>query len=354
MAWTVPHYERKQVDAAGKILRDPNAPLEDFARAFAVLDNWRSAHAFPLNTFQILLRNRARKIDPSATIAQRLKRVPSIVKKLQLQPSMRLSQMQDIGGCRAVLRDVAAARGLRDVYLRNKANALFVSTKDYIHEPRNSGYRSIHLIYRYNCGKSTRQEVFNELQIEVQIRSQLQHAWATAVETVGLLTSKALKSNEGPTEWLELFRKISCLFAYAEGTPPLPGMPERPELVDIVRETAAELRVAERLRGVRVALKLIEQASDRDSRYFLMRLDPGGESLAITGYRDDELSLAAEQYAAAERQGGADSPVDVVLVRAESVKALRKAYPNYFLDTGRFLQRLEQLTGHKKTRVAAG
>jgi len=37
--------------------------------------------------------------------------------------------------------------------------------------------------------------------IEIQIRSKLQHIWATAVETVGFFTGQAIKSNEGEKEW---------------------------------------------------------------------------------------------------------------------------------------------------------
>ena len=43
-----------------------------------------------------------------------------------------------------------------------------------------SGYRGVHLIYRYNSDRKTE---YNTLLIEMQLRSQLQHAWATAVET---------------------------------------------------------------------------------------------------------------------------------------------------------------------------
>ena len=50
---------------------------------------------------------------------------------------------------------------------------------DYITTPKDSGYRGVHLIYRYYSDKN---ETFNGLKIEVQIRTALQHAWATAVD----------------------------------------------------------------------------------------------------------------------------------------------------------------------------
>ncbi|WP_457767666.1 RelA/SpoT domain-containing protein [Cyanobium sp. ULC082] len=61
---------------------------------------------------------------------------------------------------------------------------------NYQAEPKPSGYRGIHLIYRYRSNKS---ETYNGLLLEVQIRSPLQHAWATAVETVGTFLKQSLK-----------------------------------------------------------------------------------------------------------------------------------------------------------------
>jgi hypothetical protein len=67
--------------------------------------------------------------------------------------------------------------------------------------PQKSGYRGIHLVYRYN-GRKTE---YNGLKIEIQIRTVIQHAWATAVETVGMFTQQALKSSQGEQDWLRYF-----------------------------------------------------------------------------------------------------------------------------------------------------
>jgi ppGpp synthetase/RelA/SpoT-type nucleotidyltranferase len=72
---------------------------------------------------------------------------------------------------------------------------------DYILSPKNSGYRSVHLLYKYNSDKKA-PSIYNGLFIEVKIRSRLQHAWATAVETVVTFLQQALKSSQGEEEWL--------------------------------------------------------------------------------------------------------------------------------------------------------
>ena len=103
MTWLTPQYSRSQVDAAGGRLIDERVTVEEFFHELDILNNWRGAHSFPLNTFQVSLRQRAQRVYESAVVAQRLKRVPSIIAKMRRFESMKLSRMQDIGGCRAVV-----------------------------------------------------------------------------------------------------------------------------------------------------------------------------------------------------------------------------------------------------------
>lgn len=53
-------------------------PDQERELALAVINNWRSSHSFPLNTLQMNLRDTSRKFDREPTIAQRIKRLPSI------------------------------------------------------------------------------------------------------------------------------------------------------------------------------------------------------------------------------------------------------------------------------------
>jgi len=66
--------------------------------------------------------------------------------------------------------------------------------------------------------------------------------------------------------------------------------------------------------------------------------------LAIYGYRKDQLQKATEDYLRIERENESVPGAQSVLVAAESFKALRRAYPNYYLDTQRFLAGLRKAT----------
>ncbi len=39
----------------------------------------------------------------------------------------------------------------------------------------------------------------------MQIRTAVQHSWATAVEVVGAFTAQSLKSSQGNEKWLDFF-----------------------------------------------------------------------------------------------------------------------------------------------------
>src|SRR5262249_30643048 len=129
---------------------------------------------------------------------------------------------------------------------------------NYVDRPKDSGYRGVHLIYKYH---SDRRQDYNSLKIEMQLRSQLQHAWATAVETVGAFVKQALKSSVGEQEWLRFFSLMGGALAFREGTAPVPGVPNvYPELVSEIRDHAKSLEVRNRLQAFGAALRHYEGA----------------------------------------------------------------------------------------------
>src|SRR5438045_1467899 len=97
-------FTRGDVNRAGEIFRkaDTLTP-ENLGWAADILGKWRARHNYPINTFQATLRHKLKRIDKEALVAQRLKRIPSIVEKLRRFPDMQLVRMQDIGGLRAVV-----------------------------------------------------------------------------------------------------------------------------------------------------------------------------------------------------------------------------------------------------------
>jgi hypothetical protein len=209
----VPNFSRSQVRKAGRILKSDNSSQKDQEYADEVLTNWRGSHLYPINTFRSTLTQKLKSIDPNALVAQRLKRAPSIISKLKRHPNMNLALMQDIGGLRAVLKNINKVREVESNYLASNIQHKLVKHDDYISSPKSSGYRGIHLIYKY---KNPIAPEYDGLFIEIQLRTKLQHSWATAVETIGAFINSSLKSSEGPDEWLNYFALTSSAFSILE------------------------------------------------------------------------------------------------------------------------------------------
>jgi len=339
MAWVEPKYTRPEVNRAGRVLISVTASENEREEALQIINNWRASHSFPLNTFRQTLRNKARKVDAECLVAQRIKRLSSIAYKLRRFPTMNLAQMQDIGGCRVVVSNVSRVRALRRLYDDSDLKHHLARIDDYIAQPKPSGYRSIHLIYRY---RSDRKETYNGLQIEMQLRSQLQHAWATAVETVGTFLEQPLKASRGPGDWLRFLTLMGSAIALRERTPIVPATPtSKAGLVQEIREYATRLDVEKMLRGYGTTLQALEMPKFKTARYFLLDLRPSEGKLTVTGFNGADLDQATTAYLDVEKslQGPGS---EAVLVSVESVESLRRAYPNYFLDTEVFLDAMRR------------
>jgi hypothetical protein len=350
MKWTPPQYSREEVNKAGKWLtaKDDVVSLVERDHMLEVINNWRAAHGFPLQCMKMSLLNRAKKIDAKAIVAQRLKRLSSITAKLEQHSDwMKLTQMQDIGGCRAIVENIRRLKRLIKAYKKGTAKNptkrhVLSKPNDYISEPKPDGYRSYHLVYRYQS-VAEKHKVFNDLKIEIQLRSRLQHAWATAVETVATFSGYPLKSGGGPADWRRFFALTASAIAVREKCPPVPGTPtDKTELIDELRLLVKQLGVKTVLIAWRTSMKIVTTKVP-NAAVFLLEIDPSKWVVNYTGFTKDRLKQASEAYLAREKAIAAN-PVpgaQVVLVSTTSVKALRTAFPNYHLDTTVFLEALD-------------
>jgi ppGpp synthetase/RelA/SpoT-type nucleotidyltranferase len=340
MAWAKPQHSRKDVDWAGDVLIQKSPDLEEFERALEIINNWRSSHAYPLNTFQATLRYKSKRACKNSLVAQRIKRLSSIHLKLHRFDWLKLSEMQDIGGCRAIVENTKQVRDLVDLYKKSGLKHKLDKEDDYISRPKHSGYRGVHLIYRY---KSDKIDTYNGLKVEIQFRSAQQHAWATAVETVGTFTKQALKSSQGEQDWLRFFALMGTFIAMGENCPAVPDTPKSmKELKSETRDYEDKLDVLNRLDGYRTALQVAAEPVLKTAHFFLIELDIKAKRVTVVGYNRDELNTASDEYLKVERRLSDPDDGDAVLVSADTVAAVKRAYPNYFLDTRVFMRFVRQ------------
>lgn len=242
--------------------------------------------------------------------------------------------MQDIGGCRAVVGNSDGAFNLASDLVDSRIRHRLLRRNDYITNPRPAGYRSLHLMYAYNSDRSTRWQGYN---VEVQIRSRLQHQWATAVETVGTLTGQDLKSNLGDPVWLRFFALMSTVVARQEGTPEVPNTPtDFGQLVREIEECERTLGISERLGAFQQITRRLQSLRGIRNHWVVLELNLDTNRATGRTFDANALSDATDLYLQKELANRGNPRVDVVMVSAGSLNALRRAYPNYFADLSDF------------------
>jgi putative GTP pyrophosphokinase len=338
---TILRYTKRQIDEAGNTLTNPNPSKVERQRALEILGNFRSCHAYPINTFQATLRTKLNKTGIDYLVSQRLKRTPSMILKLERFENMRLSQMQDIGGLRAILPNIDDVNRIISLYKKAGLQHEIKNEKDYINNPKESGYRCYHIVYKY---KNSINSNYDGLMVELQIRTRLQHAWATAVETMGTFIDHSLKSSQGPTEWLDFFSLVGNAFAYIEGTQRMNKYSNftQDDVFDKIRTDANSLQVINQLEGFSNVIANIE-TDKRQGSLHLVVLDIENKEVRIKTYSKTAIEEASNDYLREETAISESNKRQVVLVTSSSLESLRKAYPSYFLDTKEFIRTLREI-----------
>jgi hypothetical protein len=348
---SVPKASKNQINKAGERLKSEKIirfeDISAYADALELAGQWRACHAYPINTFQATLRDKVRGWHGEPIVAQRLKRMPTIIDKLRRYPAMKLTTMHDIAGIRAILESVEQVQELAEQYRKSRKLEHELSREDdYIAHPRDTdGYRSIHLIYKY---RNARARAYDGLRLELQLRTRLQHMWATAVETMGTLLGQALKSRQGDQDWLDFFAIVSSAFAHMEKTTRIPRFSALTKAATFAAVAEAEGRInaLDIMGGVSSAVSTISkrQSGGQSSFYHLIILDSLNRRVEIKPYDRDSVEKATRDYTALEARAASGEKIEPVLVSAGPIDKLRRAYPSFFLDIEEFVRTVATIT----------
>jgi hypothetical protein len=339
-------YSRRQIEDAGDALKGVMSAYTDGAAAvFKVAHAWRDAHVVPMQKLRRELGWATKKIGANGSInAARLKRMKSIRKKLRNTP-LTLYQIQDIAGCRAILDSMDELEQVLAIYRAGRFKHGVIKEFPYISEPKADGYRSHHLALKF--AGDGKYEIFNRQRVEVQLRTRLQHAWATAVEAAGLVLGQDLKGGAGDADWLRLFAIMASEIACEEDQPGIPGVANsererRQELRDLERR----LDAARNLKTWNEAIKETEKVANSRSMFYLIQFDKSNPARLRTSVKPIyRFEQGSEELQAEERN---DENRDTVIVETDGADDLREAYPNYFLDVTIFNNRLRAALEDKK------
>jgi ppGpp synthetase/RelA/SpoT-type nucleotidyltranferase len=335
--WEIPKYSKKEIKNAGKAIATPSISNEERDIALEILNNWRSAHAYPLQVIASNLRLR----NPTAIVVQRLKRLESITGKLERYSTMDLYRMQDLGGCRVIVDSLDEVYAAILNYKNSRIRHILKREYDYIQEPKDSGYRSYHMVYQFHSDKK---ETYNKnMLIEIQFRTKLQHTWATTVEMMGIYTKSQLKASIGDEDVLRFFVLVSSVFAKMEGTPIAPNtIDDFNTLISEIREIDKKLYIVSRLSALSVAINHVnENTKIKKNGYYVLQLNYKKKLLKINSFLKSQVELATNVYNKIEETNNPN--LDVVLVSATSFETLKAAYPNYFTDISGFVDMMRRI-----------
>lgn len=332
--WKIVEYSRTKIINAGKTIRQADAN-DDVHSAVAIIDNWRAAHAFPLHIIYMHLRGMCPN-DSNFIVAERLKRLDSIISKLQREKNMNLWTMQDLGGCRVIVPSIKDVYNFAEKYDQSRKRHILKKTYDYIQNPKTTGYRSLHKVYEYHSDKK---DTYNRnMLIEIQYRTHLQHLWATAVETMGLFTKESIKAGYGSEDVKRFFVLVSALFAMREGQAIPPNViNDKDEIIHEIELLNAKNNYLDFLSGIKVAVdNQKENVKNSAIAYYILILNYNTNRLQIKSFGASQINEANAFYNYIEATR-TQSKIDAVLVRVSSFTTLKKAYPNYFSDIGEFI-----------------
>lgn len=333
---------------------------EQKAQAIAMIQNFRELHLYPLMLMKNHLARAAAKIDKKTIVARRLKRLSTIIDKLErptldngkTSNAIRVTRMQDIGGCRAIVKNIEQLKELRERLVKSRSVHKIIKESDYL-TPKESGYGGIHLVY--SCFDSSDDNYpWKKTKIEVQLRTQLQHAWATSLEIIDTLENIKLKtSSEGHEDWRRFFYLSGCLVAHDEKACVLDKEVVK-EYQKELKALAEHLSVISKLGSYVFSLSVTSQNELKNKipknhkGHYLVTMkrvkdeqQPGKIKfeVSVTPYRINQADEALE----ALKRDDANPEVPIaVLLATESVKSLKKAYPNYLGSTNQFARFLSK------------
>ncbi|KOA44123.1 RelA/SpoT domain-containing protein [Bifidobacterium animalis] len=347
---------RSAANKAGEQIRKSSPQFADDTYHDAVVQamQWRNQHFAPTQQCFRQILDAIDDID-GAVATFRLKRLISIENKLRRANSdFKLGALDDIGGCRVILDSIDQVEQVKNALTKRFSLKNGNKIKDYIQQPQTSGYRSCHLFAKMDATDG----LDCSYRVEIQIRTCIEHAWATAVEGIGELYNGDYKSPEKETitgeadlERRQFLKIISSLFALEEGTPQVPGLGlSRPELIRKLRSLPAVNSLLYGLEQSANDVKISEPLPDTlatGNDLFLLKFNTSEQLTDIEAFSLGHIDDALDRYNYYEKlidntqQTLGGTPFDnVVLTYARNPDQLKLAYPNYSANLSMFLEKV--------------
>lgn len=319
---------KTQIDKAGRALAAGGEVTLEVIQLEDVFDEYRAAHLEPLSKTTLELQKWLHGYGGRYYIAQRLKRKPQIVRKLR-RLSVRLTQLQDIGGCRIIVdtnKDVDKLLHFLKSQVEAQENFKLTKVTDYRGKGRDdTGYRAVHLLLSRD-GRA----------LELQVRSRIQHYWAESIERTSVIYGYHLKEKEGDPQVISYFKLLSDVFFEIEsGREPAQQAKVQLDKLRVIAEgiisRSDKNRVMSSFVNEDIVKTLTEtQGSAETLNNWVIVFDWNTGAFVTWDTVGRDAAEAVKKYIDYERQFTSENNFEVVMIGSSDIASVSQTHSHYF------------------------
>lgn len=286
-----------------------------------ILQSLRISYKAPLSAIFETLQKSILKVNSKAIITYRIKRIDSIISKLHRLPETQLPRIEDIAGCRCILKNNEEVYRLKEIL--NEELYIKSDRNDYIKKPKSDGYKSLHLIVQTKDKASK--------PIELQLRCEKDHNWATLVEITDQVYNTKIKELGNEQELGRM------LFILSKGFNNL----SKAEIIEVIKliEKKDFIRKINEVfvnNSVKVRKQWAEIERKKDRNFYLIHVDKENNSEIFSYQFFNESEKAYfEKFKILS-----DSNIVLTHIPNAKFEQISKAYSNYTLTYHDFFQEL--------------
>lgn len=206
---------KTQIDRLGDRLKQINISESDLQ----LLDQYRRSFN---EAYEFVIKNIRKELSLEPT-GRAAKSTLSISEKLRRE-SIRLTQIQDIAGCRLIVSDIAEQEKVVDSLCGLFEHTTIIDRR----QQPSHGYRAVHVIVKHE-----------DKAIEIQVRTALQHLWAELSEKLSDKYGQEIKYGRGNEDALKILVNASDAVNGIESTE-IALANQREEIISLSKETLTE------------------------------------------------------------------------------------------------------------------
>lgn len=319
MNTTTRTYSKNQLIKFGDQLRTESSTKTISSDSLLQLHDLRLSYKNVLSSVFNVLSEESKKVRKSRVVTYRIKRIESIISKLNRFPNMELGKMVDIAGCRCIVDSI------QDIYLIKdllEKRLEIIKVKDYIKDKPadDDGYAALHLYVK--C------KIDDKKLVEIQLRTKDQHNWATFVEIIDVVYETKIKEGQRNPE----LQRFCYLMANTEKL----SHEAKIEILTIEKDYNIYRKLSKvfNQNNIQTRKKWIT-VEETEHKFFIIEVD-SQKRTNIESYQ--EFDVAEDEYL--RRFNNDKTNIVLTHLEAPSYKLISIAYSNYILSMHKFQEDL--------------